>query len=119
MPIYIININSSISQSKLHFITKKPFRINSANKLINFDNVDLLTENPLYVDTTSTKLFTYIPDSSKQINNSPKIYKTNISDVNFDNPKADFYDSYLFLPQYPLETRYFLPVRGLARNPSR
>ena len=99
-----ISSNNSIIVSTYGFkthispiIINEPFRINSANKLIHYDNTDTLTNNP-FDKLEKYKVVSYIPDDSKQINNPPKIYKTIINDVNYDNPKAEFYDSYLFLP---------------------
>lgn len=74
------------------------FRINSANKLIHYDNTDTLDKNP-FKKLDNFQVVSYTPDNSKQINNPPKIYKTIINEVNYDNPKAEFYNSYLFLPQ--------------------
>lgn len=71
------------------------YRINNLNRLIN-DSQELITDSPISIEIRT--LYGYIVEQSKQINNPPKIYKTIINDVKYDEPTAQFYDSYLFLP---------------------
>lgn len=80
-------------------IIKDKYRINSANVLIKYDSTsDKLSELP-FLNVDKFEEFSYIPDNYKQLNNSPKLYKTITNDVKYDEPTAKFYDSYLFLPQ--------------------
>ena len=80
-------------------ITKEAYRINAANRLLKYDsNKDLLQYCPVETDI-SIICYDYINHNSKQINNPPKIFKVLTNDVDFNNPTAEFYDSYMFLPQ--------------------
>lgn len=81
-------------------IVKDAFRINARNVLIKANKPnELLDKIPFYNDTLNAQQYSYIPDSSKQINNPPKFYKVILNDVKYDEPNAKFYDAYMFLPQ--------------------
>lgn len=81
-------------------IVKDAFRINARNVLIKSNKPsELLDKIPFYNDILNVEQYSYIPDSSKQINNPPKLYKLILNDVKYDEPNAKFYDAYMFLPQ--------------------
>lgn len=88
---------STYSFISLHqaIIINNSYRINNTNRLIN-DNNELLQETPFTKEEFLA--YDYINHSSKELNNYPKIYKTIINEVNYDDKDAEFNDSYLFLP---------------------
>lgn len=107
--IRISEIDNSFIQNNLttygflgnHFITKSkfPYRINAANNLIKYDSTkEKLQESPIETDQNII-LYDYINHTSKQLNNSPKVFKVITNDVDFNNPTAEYYDAYMFLPQ--------------------
>lgn len=81
-------------------IVKDPYKINARSVLVKpEDPKKLFDAIPFYNNLLNVEQYSYIPDSSKQINNPPKVYKVITNDVKYDEPTAEFYDAYIILPQ--------------------